>query len=88
MPPFRRLWKIWSPEILYKTPAERLIVHPETGRVVGVQAKKDGKPYNIKANKGVVLCTGWDSLAMTAMVDQYVPYAAGSFIIGTEGDTR
>ena len=60
-----------------KTPAERLIVHPETGRVVGVQAKKDGKPYNIKANKGVVLCTGGFA-CNDAMVDQLdVPDAAG-----------
>ena len=84
--PIQKAVENLSPEILYKTPAERLIVHPETGRVVGVQAEKEGRPYNVKANKGVVLCTGGFAFN-DAMVEQYVPYAAGSVVIGTEGDT-
>lgn len=84
--PLQKAVEDFGPEILYKTPAKRLIVHPETGRVVGVQAEKDGSPYAVKANKGVILCSGGFAYN-DAMVQQYVPYAAGGFIIGTEGDT-
>ncbi len=84
--PLQKAVEAFEPEVLYKTPAQRLIVHPETGRVVGVVAKKDGKDYTIKAKKGVVLCSGGFAYN-DAMVEQYVPYAMGSFIIGTEGDT-
>ena len=54
--------------------------------MVGGWAEKEERPYNVKANKGVVLCTGGFAFN-DAMVEQYVPYAAGSFVIGTEGDT-
>ena len=84
--PLQKAVEDLGPEVLYKTPAEHLIVHPETGRVVGVQAKKEGKPYYIKAKRGVLLCAGGFAYN-EAMVEQYVPYASGSFIIGTEGDT-
>lgn len=45
-------------EVLYSTPATELIQHPETGEIVGVKAERDGKPVAIKAEKGVILCTG------------------------------
>ena len=44
-------------EILYSCPAQKLL-QDETGMVIGVQAMLDEKPINIKARKGVVLCTG------------------------------
>ena len=44
-------------EILYNTPATRLIVN-EDGRVIGAQAEQDGKTISIKARRGVVLGMG------------------------------
>ncbi|MCO4747970.1 MAG: FAD-binding protein [Proteobacteria bacterium] len=41
------------------TPAIRLIT--EGGKVIGVEAEKDGKPFRIRARKGVVVaCGGYD----------------------------
>lgn len=45
-------------EVLYGTPAMRLLQRPETGEIIGVQAESEGQPLYIKARKGVVLCTG------------------------------
>lgn len=73
-----------SPEVYYDTPARQLIVN-ESGRVVGVIAQEKGKEISIKASQAVILTTG--GFAMNeAMVSQYVPYAEGSFVIGTAGD--
>ncbi|MEG0375976.1 MAG: FAD-dependent oxidoreductase, partial [Raoultibacter sp.] len=84
--PLQKAVENFSPEILYKSPAEKLVVHPETGRVVGVVTKKENAPYYIKARKGVVLSSG--GFAMNEdMVHQYIPYAEGGFVIGTPGDT-
>lgn len=44
-------------EILYETRATRLITNQE-GRVIGVEAEKDGEKLYVKARKGVVLGTG------------------------------
>jgi len=43
-------------EILYETPGQELIT--ENGRVVGVQAVRAGKPFRVRARRGVVLGTG------------------------------
>lgn len=46
-------------EVLYETPAVKLICDPETKEVFGVQCKQaDGSDLFIRANKGVVLATG------------------------------
>ena len=46
-------------EVLYETPAVRLICDPETREVFGVQCRQaDGGDLFVRANKGVVLCTG------------------------------
>ncbi len=44
-------------EIMYNTPATRLIVNAD-GRVVGAKAEKDGAEVNVKARRAVVLGTG------------------------------
>lgn len=44
-------------EILYNTPATRLIVNAD-GRVVGAKVAKDGAEVAVKARRGVVLATG------------------------------
>jgi len=45
-------------EIMWKTPAKRLIRDYATGRVVGVEAEREGKPLYVKARKAVIICTG------------------------------
>ncbi len=45
-------------EVRYATPAVRLLPHPETGEITGVRAASEGRPLNVKARRGVVLCTG------------------------------
>ena len=43
-------------DVLDSTPARRLIV--QDGRVIGLQAEREGKDFFVKANKGVLLATG------------------------------
>ncbi len=46
-------------EVLYETPAVKLIADPFTHEVYGVQCKQaDGSDLYVRANKGVVLATG------------------------------
>ena len=48
-----------NPNVLYETPAKKLVADPITHEVFGVQCETaDGKVLSIKANKGVILCTG------------------------------
>ena len=44
--------------VLYNTPASKLIQNPQTMEVLGVVATSNGQTISIKANKGVILCTG------------------------------
>lgn len=44
-------------EVLYEAPGERLITDAD-GAVIGVVANVEGAEVNIKARKGVILCTG------------------------------
>jgi fumarate reductase flavoprotein subunit len=45
-------------DVRYKHRAQKLIVDPKSGRVIGVSAKADDKVKNFKAKKAVVLTTG------------------------------
>ena len=46
-------------EVLYETPAVKLIADPQTKEVYGVQCRKaDGSDFFVRASKGVVLATG------------------------------
>ena len=45
-------------EILLKHRAERLILDPATGRVIGIRAKHEDKVVNCRARKGVILASG------------------------------
>ena len=45
-------------DVQYKHRAQKLIVDPKSGRVIGVSAKADDKVKNFKAKKAVVLATG------------------------------
>ncbi|CAH0992347.1 3-oxosteroid 1-dehydrogenase [Sinobacterium norvegicum] len=53
-----------------ESPMKELIT--EDGKVVGVLAEKNGKPYRIKANKGVILAAGGFEKNQQ-MRDQYLP---------------
>lgn len=44
--------------ILFRTPASRLVVDPDTGVVVGVEASQRDKKFYVKARKAVVLASG------------------------------
>jgi len=49
-------------EVLYRTPGRRLIEHPRTREIVGVEAQCDGKPVFVKARKAVILtCGGFEN---------------------------
>jgi fumarate reductase flavoprotein subunit len=45
-------------DIHYKHRAQKLIVDPKSGRVIGISAKQDNKVLNFKARKAVILATG------------------------------
>jgi flavocytochrome c len=45
-------------DVRYKHRAQKLIVDPDSGRVIGVTAESDGKSLNFKATKAVILTTG------------------------------
>ena len=74
-------------EILYNTPAERLLLN-QNGEVAGVQAKTKKGALNIKAKKAVILASGGFA-RNKAMVKSYFPdqMAAVPFTaIGHTGD--
>ncbi len=74
-----------GPEVLYNTPATRLVYHSELDRVVGVVAESEDGEVFVKANKAVILTAGGFA-KNEEMVKQYCPEIIGSFVIGTEGD--
>jgi succinate dehydrogenase/fumarate reductase flavoprotein subunit len=45
-------------EVLFDTPATGLVQNPETKEILGVLAESQGTTISVKANRGVVLCTG------------------------------
>lgn len=61
-----------GPQVLYKTPAKRLIADPVTREVFGVLAEDEsGNPVTVKANKGVLLASG-GFLANEELVHRFV----------------
>jgi succinate dehydrogenase/fumarate reductase flavoprotein subunit len=59
--------RLWTPlreqaerrkiEVLYEAPAKELVQTP-TREIAGIRAELNGKPFFIKARKGIVLCCG------------------------------
>jgi len=45
-------------EVMFDSPATELIQDCNTKQILGVKAKNEGREKNIKARRGVVLCTG------------------------------
>jgi succinate dehydrogenase/fumarate reductase flavoprotein subunit len=68
--------------VFYDTPGRALIQDRATGAVIGVMAERDGKPFAVKARKGVVLtCGGFEN--NQEMIRNYLPgipycYTSGS----------
>jgi succinate dehydrogenase/fumarate reductase flavoprotein subunit len=58
-------------EVLYNTPATRLIQDPASGAIVGVYAKQQGKEIAVKARKATVIATGGFAFNKE-MVKQYI----------------
>jgi flavocytochrome c len=59
-------------EMRYKHRAERLILDPESGRVIGIQARHEGKVLNFRAGKAVILATG-GFVSNARLVKEYGP---------------
>jgi len=59
--------RLWNPlreqvakrnvEVIYESPAKALVQLP-SGEIAGIRAEVGGKPYFIRAKKGVILCCG------------------------------
>jgi Succinate dehydrogenase/fumarate reductase, flavoprotein subunit len=67
------------------TPLKKLIA--ENGRVVGVEIEKDGKPFTIQANKGVLLAAGGFAKNQS-MREEYLPQpTSADWSAANPGDT-
>jgi succinate dehydrogenase/fumarate reductase flavoprotein subunit len=62
-------------DVRYKHRAKKLIVDPETGRVIGVTAEAEGKKLNFRAHKAVILASGGFCQNL-ALVKEYGPQYA------------
>lgn len=58
-------------DVWFESPAVQLIQDPETKTIIGVKVERDGKTMNVRANNGVVLCTGGFE-ANAEMVENYL----------------
>ncbi|MFO1025252.1 MAG: FAD-dependent oxidoreductase [Acetobacteraceae bacterium] len=85
---FERLVKERSIRILYETPGRALIQHDTTKEILGVRAEREGRPYFVKARKGVVLtCGGFENNQQ--MIRDYLPNVPYCYTSGSpfnEGD--
>lgn len=59
-------------ETRFETEARRLILDHETGRIVGVQASRDGEHFDVRARRGVVVATSGFSFN-TEMIGEFAP---------------
>ena len=73
--------------IWLETPVQELVV--EDGRVVGVVAVKDGKPFRIRANRGVLLAAGGFSRngEMRRAFSEHTQPADATYSVSNPGDT-
>lgn len=69
--------------VLFNTPGLRLI-HRQ-GEVIGVEAKKEGKPYFVRADRGVVIATGGFQ-CNEALMKKYI-YGNPMSFLGSPGHT-
>lgn len=58
-------------DVWFETPATHLIQDPVSKTIIGIQVEREGKTINVRANNGVVLCTGGFE-ANAEMVETYL----------------
>jgi len=79
---FEHLVKQRPIPILYETPGNELIQHPDTGEILGLRAHQRGRSIHVRARKAVVLtCGGFEN--NQEMIRTYLPgvpycYTSGS----------
>lgn len=75
-------------EILYESPALHLIQADGTGAILGVQARRNGRVFNVQARKAVILtCGGFEN--NQEMIRNFLPNLPCCYTSGTpynEGD--
>ncbi|MCR9093831.1 MAG: FAD-binding protein [bacterium] len=87
---FRQGFEAAGGEILTETPVRRLVVAPDAdgrSRVVGVEAEREGKPFRVRARRGVHLAAGgfeWDPEMKRHYLRGPTSYTLGAS--GNEGD--
>lgn len=74
---FERAVKARNIPVLCETPAKRLV--RRGNEVIGVEAVKNGKPFFVKANKAVIICTGGFQ-ANPELMNRYIFGGAMSFL--------
>jgi len=74
----RLLWSVQDRKIpLWRETALVDLIQDDSGRVIGVETSRDGKPFLIKAQRGVILaCGGFEH--NDAMRDEYLPKPSSS----------
>ncbi|MFC1987291.1 FAD-dependent oxidoreductase [Chloroflexota bacterium] len=90
---YQSLWKLLKAsvdkrhiEVLSATPAKELIKNCPTEEIVGVVAERQGKPFRIKANRGVVLtCGGFEN--NEEMIRNFLTNLPYCYSIGTPYNT-
>jgi succinate dehydrogenase/fumarate reductase flavoprotein subunit len=67
-------------EVMYETPAQKLMTNSR-GEIVGVSARKDGKEFNVKASRAVIMAPGgfeYDEEMKLNYLKVYPTYFTGS----------
>jgi 3-oxo-5alpha-steroid 4-dehydrogenase len=72
-------------EVVNECRAERLVVD-EAARVVGVAARRERRPFFVKARRGVVLATGGFIFDREMVARHAPPLLQCNYRVGTEGD--
>ncbi len=72
-------------QILYNTLGQKLVVNPQSGRVVGVEATQGSKSIFVEAKRAVVLTAGGFAYNPD-MIAMYAPAFTGVSPLGTPGD--
>ena len=73
-------------ELLRETAARRLVRDTASGRVTTVLAGRNGEAWEVKASRGVVLCSGGFS-RNRALIHRFVPHYDAALVNGGVGNT-
>ncbi len=67
-------------KINHRMPLVKFYFDPESSTVLGVQVGTEGKLVDVKANKGVIMCTGGITGSVESL-DSWVPNVAGKGVV-------